>query len=187
MSEYAVVNPKRKRRSSKRRSSKRRAVARAVHHNPAPKRRRRRRSSGSFASARRRRVYRNPSASLMGLDLMQVGIGVGGAGLAALGVNFGAKYLPAGMQGPVGNAALKVGGYLAAAQVAKMVAGKQAAKTVLFAGALIEGFQLFKQYVGPSIGLSGIDDEFQLTAGVSSYVDTTGGMAGVGGAFNSPF
>lgn len=159
-----IINPKKKRRSSKRR----RSSASALHSNPVRKRRRSRRRRNPSARAFGR------AASFGGIDLMVGGVG---ATVAAIGASYGAKLLPASMQGVIGQLAVKAGSYFAASMLAGALVGKQAGKTVLFAGALIEGFQFVRDRVLPQLGLSGVG-EYDLMPALSGYV--ADGAQGVG-------
>ena len=181
-----VENPRRRKKRVVRRK-KRRYVKRR-RRNPLmatlgnPKRRRR-----TYRKIRRRRTYRrrNPGFNLKGFDFQaaaMVGVGMIGSDMIPMLIR---KFYPALPSSGIAGYAVKLGGTFVTAHVTKMVTNSQKNFQLVMAGGIaLVLVDLFRQYVAPNIGLSGMggyDDPVAISDltedfAMNGYVDS--GVAG---------
>jgi len=182
MSEFAIINPRRRRRggSKRRKRSRSRSRARARHNPGNPFRARRRRRS-----ARRNPGFRGPSFG--DLNLTAVGWGVAGAVGVEVGGAAATKLLPPDMQGstPV-RLGLKVALVIAGSMLAKRFVGSAAAKAMALGGGISIGLEAVRTYVLPNVpGLSDVMQDYLLSddSGLQGYLDPSlsAGGRGAGG------
>lgn len=165
MQELMLINPRRRRRGRRKMSS-----LQASYFGGGRKRRHRRRSVAALSAsrpARRRsrsvmRLKRNPSlrsatSSFMS-GIVPAATGAAGAFMVDYALaQFGPSILPASFLSGSFYPVTKIAAAVGIGMLAGMVAGRSVGNQVTAGALVVTGYDLLKQYVAPSLGLSGMN------------------------------
>ena len=156
----------------------------------ARKRRRRRKNVAAsnprrrrYTRRRRRSYRRNPPAGIMNqlqAAIPPVGWGVVGVVGTAMIPDMAARFipLPTPETNPMGHYAVRAGAALGTSMIVGMVMGRRQGQQALVGGGVVMAYDLFKQFMGPMLGLSDyLNDYLPDDPSVAGYLDE-GGSAG---------
>lgn len=148
--------------------------------------RRRRRKNVAASNPRRRRRYtrrrrrsyrRNPPRGILGqlqTALPPVGWGVVGVVGTAMIPDFASRFipLPTPETNPMGHYAVRAGAAVGTSMIVGMVMGRRQGQQALVGGGVVMAYDLFKQFLGPQLGLSDyLNDYLPDDPTVSGYLD----------------